>query len=122
MATRLLIILFSLFLLSGCATVSPNQLGISQSQWNQYSDEQRQQIINNYHKSQSVKRELHAKSGHSVLAVRVQDGLVLMPPYTSMQPYQPVAFNIKEGSCNQKIALVQANSSGQKTDMKACYT
>ncbi len=120
MIVRLLMLVVPLLLLSACA-VSPNQLGISQSEWNQYSEQQRQQIKHNYRQAQEVKHEIHAKNGNSVLAVRVQGGQVLMPPYTSLQPYQAVAFNVKEGECNLKIAMVQPNNPDQKTSLKVCY-
>jgi hypothetical protein len=122
MIARFLIVIFSFLMLAGCATVSPNKLGISQSQWSQYSEQQRQQIIHNYHQAQAVEHQLHAKNNHSVLAVKIQGGQVLMPPYTNLQAYQPVAFDIKAGSCHQKVALLSANGSQQKTNLKACYS
>ena len=118
---RFLLIVFSFLLLSACA-VTPNQLGISQSEWNQYSEQQRQQIKHDYHQAQKVKHGMHAKRGNSVLVVRIQGGQVLMPPYTSLQPYQAASFNIKAGECNVKIPLVQLNNSAQKTSLNVCYT
>ncbi len=115
--------LYSLMFLSiflvGCSTVSPNKLGISQSEWSQYSEGQREQIIQDYHQTQRA-RTLHAKGGNSVLAVNIQNGSILMPPYTQLASFQPISFNIKEGSCGEKIQVTGTNSS-LRTKLGVCY-
>ncbi|HVV69291.1 MAG TPA: hypothetical protein VHE99_09735 [Gammaproteobacteria bacterium] len=113
------LIFLSLFL-TGCATVSPNKLGISQSEWDQYSDSQREQLIENYHQAQRSKIS-HAKGGSSLLSVNIQDGKALMPPFTQLTAFQPISFNIREGKCNEKLTIVSAENPEQHTKLGICY-
>jgi hypothetical protein len=113
------LVFLSLFL-TGCATVSPNRLGIPQSEWNQYSDSQREQLIENYHQTQRAKTS-HAKGGNSLLSVKIQDGKALMPPFTQLAAFQPLSFNIREGKCNEKMSLISADNPQQRTKLDVCY-
>ncbi len=119
---RFLLLLLPITLLAGCASVSPNTLGIPQDQWEQYSDQQRKSITNDYHKTQKAKKSAkHSHSTGAVLAVDISKGRVLMPPYSNLQPYQPISFNIQDGECNKKINVVAPNNPKQKTVLSVCY-
>lgn len=111
-------VLVLILLTAACATVSPNKLGISQSQWDQYSDSQRQQIIEGYQQAQRQKVSSSQRSG-SVLQVTVQGGEVTSPPFTDFYAYQPISFSIQSGQCHQKIPVVP--DQGKKTALEVCY-
>lgn len=112
---------FALISLVGCTSVYPRQLGISQNQWQQYSDVQKEQIIANYAQAKRIQKEQKVEKGDSKLEVKVYGGSVLMPPYTNSKSYQPITFEIKEGDCHLKIPVYAAISK-EKTILKACYS
>jgi hypothetical protein len=112
------LVIFS-FLLAACS-ISPNRLGIPESQWAQYDDAQRKQIIEDYRQVQAKKKEEHAKSGNSILEVNIEGGSAIFPPYTESQPYQPITFSIQEGDCNRREQILGAGSSNS-TILGACY-
>lgn len=121
MLFRLLSILFVL-LLASCA-ISPNELGISQAQWNSYAPEQQQQFIKNHRLIQNNQGTLlqgdSNMSDESMLQVNVHGGQVIMPPFTMLQDYQLVSFTITSGSC-KTVPLVQLNAKN-KVGLTACY-
>jgi hypothetical protein len=120
--SRIFSLLIFSILLAGCATVSSDSLGIPQSEWNQYSPEKRAELTHQYKQTQTAKRTQLVKSGHSTLQVGMQGGKVLMPPYSSLQAYQPVSFEIKEGECHREVSVSSKLNPKQKTIMTACYT
>ncbi len=106
-------------LTAACATVSPSKLGISQSQWDQYSDTERQQILQGYQQAQRQKVSSSAKSD-SVLQVNIQEGKVTSPPFTDLYVYQPLSFSIQMGDCHKRIP-VSLTDSRKKAALEACY-
>lgn len=107
--------------LAGCATVSPQTLGIPQSEWDQYSPEKKDQILASYQQAQERKRAVSAKAGKGVLTVNIEGGQVLLPPYTHLTAYQPISFTLKQGDCNKKITVAQADDPEQKGKLSVCY-
>ncbi len=119
---KCLIILICSILLVACASVTPEGLGISQDQWNQYSQAQKEQIVQGYHEVQKLPKQKYRTSRNSVLSVTISGGQALLPPFTHLQSYQPIAFEIKEGDCQIKLPVKPSSQSGQKgTTLKACY-
>ena len=66
--------LIILLFLAGCSTVSPRGLGISDSDWEQYSPAKKDQLILAYEQTQQNKRAVHARAGSGVLSVRIEGG------------------------------------------------
>lgn len=121
--TKRLYFLFILLFLSGCATVSPNRLGISQSDWDQYSPAKKDQLILAYDQTQSHKKTVHVKAGKGVLSVRIEGGEALLPPYTNLVRYEPVAFTVRQGDCHKKINVqkVDAVEDEEPGKLEFCY-
>lgn len=119
--SRLMLILLATLLLSACATTTafyPTELGITTDQWNQYSDQQRQQAVEDYRQSQ-LEREKIIPPG-SKLSVNIQGGSIYNSGNTQSL-YQPVSFTINRGNCNQKITFFDAQDPRKKSKMYACY-
>lgn len=106
---------------TGCTTVSSETLGIPQSEWDQYSPEKQDQLRADYQQAQARRKALSAKAGNGVLTVNIQNGQVLLPPYTQLTAYQPISFSIKQGDCNKKISVVQADNPSQQGKLTVCY-
>jgi len=120
MISRALFLFLTFLFLTGCA-VSPRQLGISQSEWNQYSAQQQNAIRANYNHAERTKKPTQPKT-NSELAINVQGGTVLMPPnFEVAQSYQPISFHIKDGDCRVKIPVYPANGSNKQAKLLACY-
>lgn len=87
-------------LLSACA-VTPNTLGISRAEWQGYSTEKQQQLIDSYHK---VKASVSSDS--SVVAIPninvvIKGGKAMMPPFAESYSFMPVKFDIRSGECKE---------------------
>jgi hypothetical protein len=115
-----LILSLSLFLLAGCATVSPAKLGISQADWEEYSPTKQEELISAYEKTQATKRKTRAQLGSGILAVKIEGGTVLLPPYTAPTAYESMQFTMREGDCHIKIPVVPTDSD-KKGKLEACY-
>lgn len=110
--------------LTACQMVKPNTLGISNAQWQTYSEPEKKKIIDGYHQAQKVKKNKksnHCASDKSVLQVSIEGGKVIMPPYTQSKSYQPVNFSIKSGDCNMKVNIQQVGNPKQKVPLEVCY-
>lgn len=107
--------------LTGCSTVSPNRLGISESDWEQYSPAKKDQLILAYEQTQQHKKTVHASAGSGVLFVRIQDGEALLPPYMSLTAYTPVTFKVRQGDCHKKIAIHPDNTDAEAGKLEVCY-
>jgi len=106
--------------LTGCATVYPNRLGISQADWDQYSPAKQEQLMSAYEQAQERKKSVHVQAGSGVLSVKVEGGKALLPPYTNLVAYQTVAFTIKQGDCRRKIPVIESDG-GEKGKLEVCY-
>jgi hypothetical protein len=118
---KCLIIFISAVLLAACATVTPNSLGISQDQWNQYTPEQKREMNKGYREVQKQAKQKQEISSNSTLSVNIYGGQILLPPFTYLKDYQPIAFAIKEGDCNVKLPVIEKNNPQIKTTLKVCY-
>lgn len=107
--------------LTGCATVSPTKLGISQDEWDQYSAEKQEQLLADYKEAQANKKAMHAKAGTGVLSVKITGGKALLPPYTTLTAYEPVSFTVRQGDCREKIPVIGADADTQKGKLEVCY-
>jgi len=110
-----------LLCLSGCVTVTPHKLGISQEDWDQYSPAKQDQLLSAYEETQQRKKATRIKSGSGVLAVRIEEGKILLPPYTVPVAYQPILFDIKEGQCRKKFSVEPVDESHKAGTLEACY-
>lgn len=107
--------------LSGCANVSPNKLGISQSDWDEYSPAKKDQLVSAYEQTQKRKRTADVSSGSGVLSVHIEGGKALLPPYTNLTAYQPTTFTVKQGNCEKKIPIMPVEGSDQPGHLEVCY-
>lgn len=115
------LIIMSTALLAACATVTPDSLGISQTQWSQYSPEQKKEMGQGYREVQKQAKRKQEQSSNSTLSVTIYGGRALLPPFTDLQDYQPIAFTINAGDCNIKVPVVEKSNPQIKTTLKACY-
>lgn len=120
---KLIFLLSLLVILTGCTSVNPSTLGISESQWQSYSKQERKTITEGYRQAQKKKKKESSKnaSDKSVLEVSIADGTAMMPPYTQRKAYQPVQFQIQAGICNLKVNVYEADDPQQKVVLNACY-
>ncbi len=112
-------LLLCILSLVGCA-VGPEELGISQQQWNKYSQQKQQKILI-AHKEllRAKRRENSTLIGDSWLQVNIKDGSVMMPPFIKQYQYAPITFRIRKGVC-QRIALHNYKSSNS-VRLNSCY-
>jgi hypothetical protein len=120
---KLVFLLSLLTILTGCTTVNPNTLGISEKQWESYSKQERKTITDGYRQAQKKKKNESSKhtSDKTALQVSISDGTAMMPPYTQRVAYQLVNFQIQAGICNMKVDIYQTGNPQQKVVLNACY-
>src|SRR5688572_10246777 len=111
-----------LFSLTACV-VTPQYLGFSKAEWESMDPAKRSELIRDYQKLHSTKiatSDLEAQDAESrdkkAINVLIAKGSVMMPPFAESYPYQPVAFRIQQGSC-QQVSL-QEIAGKHKVDME----
>jgi len=108
-----------LAVLAGCA-VQPEELGISQRQWDKYSLEKQQDILAKHEALVAAKdNEPSVVVKDSWLQISISDGLVMMPPFTARYKYMPVTFKIKNGKC--KKVLLHNYQKTHAVKLTVCY-
>jgi hypothetical protein len=123
-----IILLFCVhFFLVGCATNTPEKLGINELEWTSYSQEKQQTLLANYermtkeHEGVLEKQEVDKKLSDHFLEVNIYGGKVMFPPsFINWQSYQPVHFTIFNGKCHN-IEMIQASDSDTKTELSVCF-
>lgn len=110
--------------LLGCAmntlnpASAPDELGISQRQWNQFSAEKQSSILSDAALVRGPET-LADNTPSSTVAVTVNGGTALFPPFTQSSAYAPLQFTLTNDTC-KNIAIKQ-QSGKTTTHMKACY-
>ncbi|MFA6409814.1 MAG: hypothetical protein WCW01_06545, partial [Gammaproteobacteria bacterium] len=110
-----------LALLSGCA-VAPERLGISEATWNKYPPAKQKELRNLYYQAEKIREEQKKNPGRSLqkpLFVTINDGKVLMPPFTAWSSYQTKSFVINKETCLDN-EIKQLKGDG-KIALRACY-
>lgn len=114
---RFVILIFAMLCLVGCA-VSPHTLGISNKQWDQYSEAQQQNLVANYEQIQAS--DLNANIDYNnFLVVGIKGGTAMMPPFTASYRYNPVKFTIPAGTC--EIVTLHSVIGVSSVDLTACF-
>lgn len=115
---------FATIFLVGCASITPGKLGVSESEWSNYSPEQRAKLSADYQQAQNMRRAQlqQARVGDSLLEVNIQGGRAALPPHLGLQAYQPVIFRIREGDCHREIPIISEISPQQRAMMMVCYS
>lgn len=116
-----ILVIFIFFVLTACSTFTPETIGISSSEWNNYSPAKQQEIINNHNDLvNSARLEAPETSNNSCLQVNISDGAALMPPFTAEYPYYPASIKLADGTCKTVILTAKEEGDRQIT-MCACY-
>jgi hypothetical protein len=121
---KYLLLFMAAIFFAGCASITPQKLGVSESEWRNYSPEQRTKLSADYQQAQNMRRAQlqQAKVGDSTLEVNIQGGRAVLPPYSELQAYQPVTFRIREGDCHREVSILSDVSPQQKGMMMVCYS
>ena len=112
--------------LSGCAGVSaPTKIGMTESEWSGYSPDKQKTLLANYEKfAAELKKSMKDKKSTVVdsvfLEVGMHDGKVMMPPFNSLQDYNPVKFIVVKDRC-RSIVLQQPNDKKVHTELEVCF-
>lgn len=115
---KVIVTLLTCALLTACVT--PMRLGMSETEWESYSPQERQKIKQGYYQILKTSTKSQAKpSDGSKLQVHLSSGKVGMPPFSSLYPYNPVSFEVQNGHCKD-ISISEENGD-KKVTMKACY-
>ena len=106
--------------LVACA-MSPEQLGISQERWGQYSKQEQERMIRGHkYIAQTIKKSTFSMPGNSYLKIIIKNGRALMPPFTASYDFKPATLKLREGTC-QAVTLY-AVSVKKQTTLCACYS
>lgn len=110
-------------LIAGCGTY-PENLGLSLNEWNRLDQVQQDRIIDN---SKQIEKELDIKHkkkrttiSNGALHVKMYGGMVMMPPFTSWESYQPTAFVIAKGECTEAKLEATANKD-RAIALRSCF-
>lgn len=115
----LLVIVFSCILI-GCNSISPEQLGISEQQWNKYNVKDQERILSNHkYITEATEKSSFSAYGDSCLILNIQNGKAIMPPFTEWYPFKPVTLKISEGTC--QVTELYAIGIKKHVTLCACY-
>jgi len=123
---RILIAVTIIIFLFGCAGVSaPTKVGMTESEWSGYSPNKQKLLLANYKKfvvefNKSIKNKKSAVVGSVFLEVGIHDGKVMMPPFNSLQSYNPVKFIVFKNQC-RRIILQQPANKKVHTELGVCF-
>jgi len=124
--------LLSLFFLFGCA-MSPNKLGIPESEWKSYDKAKQEKILADYKNlntietidDQKEKDEYESIKNSTyfgpLLKVRVYGGEAMLPPFTGWQHYTSNTFDIIPGTCINAPLIAVNGDEKSRVDLRACY-
>lgn len=115
-------IVLLLLVFAGCATY-PENLGLSQSEWNGLDQSQQEQIVATAKKLEAETVGINKKKkpivSASMLNVKVYNGSVVMPPFVSWVSYKPESFAIAKGEC--KDVMMHASEGENQVALRSCY-
>jgi hypothetical protein len=116
---RFALFLFVSLLLTACAT--PTRLGISETEWENYSPAEQQKIKRNYYSILQGRGRCHEKiiPDGSTVHVKISEGKIVIPPSASLHDYKPLEFTLRSGECHN-IQICEEGTD-KHTSMKACY-
>lgn len=105
--------------LAGCG-VSPERLGISEQQWDQYNKQEQRKILHDHdYIMDSAEKSTFVTQSNSCLTLKIQSGEAVMPPFSDWYSFRPATLKISEGTC-QMVNLYATNSKKYIT-LGACY-
>jgi hypothetical protein len=120
---QLSIVFFIITFLFGCANI-PANLGITESEWANYSLEKQQTLLSSYEsfteKRNNEKKKIIDVNNNAFLEINIHDGQVMMPPFINWQNYQPVNFVISQEQCRD-IVLQHPSNEDYKTELGVCF-
>lgn len=104
-------------LFAGCAT-TPLDLGISERQWEEFSPEKQQQLLNNY---EQIESESSSKSNDNepYLAVSIHGGEVMMPPFITWTRYREAKIVLAKETCED--SKLESSDTQNHIMLKVCY-
>ncbi len=115
---RLISLLLIVLFLSACAT--PNTLGISKAEWNNYSPVEREKIKSGYYAilrgEGKIKKSV---SDGSRVQVKISGGKIKLPPFANLENYIATNFLIRDGQC--KTVQISEATAKNTIPMKVCY-
>lgn len=125
-------------MLSGCSSITPQKMGISQDEWNSFDKIKQKELLANYKSlnqerlaedSQKSSKEDNeddesdlygnAITSQNSLTVKITGGTAMLPPFTNDQSYQDIEFTIDADSC--KNSFVSAENSESQVTLRSCY-
>jgi hypothetical protein len=123
MARHLYTILSFLFMLivSGCGKPLPEEVGMSQSDWDNLSSSQRATLMMNYDDIQRTRQSYLPKMLHvdRAVSIKISGGTVHMPPNFEPVAYDPIWVVVAQDHC--KRVMVAAKDKHQHTDLSVCF-
>lgn len=128
------LIFSSLVILSACNTFSPHTLGISDTEWANYSPDKQKELREFY--KQKIKIKAKDKTNTILpipknqfkdlvipnlpLLIDIHDGKAIMPPFVSWYTYKTQPFTVFPDSCANSL-LQQVNNPKQQIVLRVCY-
>jgi hypothetical protein len=117
---RLCIIFLFAMVLTGCASVSPEELGMSEQQWDKYTAQEQKQMARNYsYIEKTTKQSSFSAQSNFCLIINIQNGKAIMPPFTEWSAFNPVTLKVSEGTC--EVTELDAINGDNSTTLTACY-
>lgn len=127
-------VIFAGLFLSGCSTITPQQLGFSAEEWKNLDKAKQQELIKNYQalnfEKSSQAKELNTTedntdlygnmtAGDNSLTVKIFGGTAMLPPFKLRKTYQAVEFTIDADSCKELV--LNSASSDAHLPLRTCY-
>jgi hypothetical protein len=118
------VLMLTVIFLTACSTViTPQDIGFSQNEWQNYSPIYQQQFLENYKQINEELQVLNTSPNvlsKSALYVQINGGLAMMPPFTVLKKFKPVQFVINQDECSETILEEDGIGEG-KVAMLNCY-
>lgn len=113
--------LFCVHILVSCGKPLPEQVGMSQANWDALSSSQRTAMLIDYETIQKTRQSYVPKTLRidRALSIKISGGTVHMPPDFETVAYDPIWVVVAQDHC--KRVVVAAKDKHQHTDLSLCF-
>lgn len=123
-SSKLIVFFICAVFCGGCASTSPLALGISEEQWEEFSQEKQDELLHNYSILQAQDKTLTTtddavETKEPALIIKVHHGQAMLPPFLNWSPYKECKFYLAKNTCSK--GTIHSLEAETTIDLKACY-
>lgn len=124
MRYRFIFLLSMILTLSACVSVKPEQIGLSESSWENLSYQEKEKISATYRQTEKLRQKWLGQmrpNPANELTITIASGKAYFPPAFQAQEFLPVIANLIDGKCYQNVPLLARDNPSLVTNLLVCY-